>query len=47
MQNNKQVLDRLSSSLVGLMQPLLDRKDFLGALDRYERFRSSTGRSRW
>ncbi len=41
MQNNKQVLDRLSSSLVGFMQPLLDRKDYIGALDRYERFKAS------
>lgn len=41
MQNNKQVLDRLSSSLVDLMRPLFDRKDFAGVINCYEQFRAS------
>ncbi len=38
MQNRTFVLDRLSSSLVRLMQPLLDRRDFAEALDCYTQF---------
>jgi len=42
MQNNKQVLDGLSASLVAVLTTKLDRKDFGGAISCYEQHRASS-----